>query len=249
MMWSYLEYIPLRLIRRWLVTDRAIEHLGRWLPYVEANEGSIDPGAVVEKWQAAAEQADVVFHGARIAELGSGSGFATGQAALEAGAAAWTGIEPHRVQSAPPTPLKHVSWAGDLDPASVDLIVSHSVLEHIRQPDLLLADLDRALAPGGAMIHVVDYRDHFFKYPYHFLTVSEVTWRRWLDPGDLPRWRLYDHVSWFEQAGWAVEVIDEARDTASFERVKASLSQPFDQAPDTVDVTAATLLIRRKGDG
>ena len=35
------------------------------------------------------------------------------------------------------------------------------------------------------MLHVVDYRDHFFKYPLHFLQFSQNTWRRFLNPGRL----------------------------------------------------------------
>ena len=247
MFWSQLEYTVLRLVRRWLLTDRLIERFAAHLPYVEENVGTSDPEAVASKWQKAAERTGLSLAGARIAELGSGRGFETGQVLLKVGALSWTGIEPNRVSEDPPAPLRHVNWAGELDAGKTDLILSHSVLEHIRQPDPLLADLRRALAPDGAMIHVVDYRDHFFKYPYQFLTFSEDAWRRWLDPGDLPRWRLYDHVAWFEQAGWNVQILDEERDAPAFERIKDRLRPPFDDAPDSVAVTAATLVVRPGG--
>jgi SAM-dependent methyltransferase len=49
-----------------------------------------------------------------------------------------------------------------LGDASVDLILSKSVLEHVRlaQVDTLLAETARVLAPGGGMVHAIDLRDH-----------------------------------------------------------------------------------------
>jgi len=228
------------------VYKRQIERFGSFLPYVEPNEGADHPGDVVAKWQGAARQAEINLNGLRVAELGPGRAHGTGNHLLEAGVSSWVGIEPFRSADPPPAPLKKVSWAGELPPASVDVVVSHSVLEHVRTPDQLLKDLDQLLTPDGVMIHVVDYRDHFFKYPFHFLTFTEKAWQRWLDPGDLPRWRLYDHVGWFSQAGWTVEVVNEVRDEAAFERVRSELKPPFSSAPETVCVTGATLIVRRK---
>ncbi len=46
---------------------------------------------------------------------------------------------------------------------SVDLLVSHSVLEHVREDHVagLLDEAFRVLRPGGAMLHWIDLRDHF----------------------------------------------------------------------------------------
>jgi len=46
---------------------------------------------------------------------------------------------------------------------SVDLLVSHSVLEHVRVDHVagLLDEAFRVLRPGGAMLHWIDLRDHF----------------------------------------------------------------------------------------
>jgi SAM-dependent methyltransferase len=45
---------------------------------------------------------------------------------------------------------------------SVDLIISKSVLEHVRlgQIPTLLREMIRVLAPGGGMVHAIDLRDH-----------------------------------------------------------------------------------------
>jgi SAM-dependent methyltransferase len=49
-----------------------------------------------------------------------------------------------------------------LEEGEIDLIVSKSVLEHVRhaQVDPLLCDMRRVLAADGAMVHMVDLRDH-----------------------------------------------------------------------------------------
>ncbi len=41
-----------------------------------------------------------------------------------------------------------------------DLIVSRAVLEHVYDPDMALIAMDRLLAPGGLMLHDIDFRDH-----------------------------------------------------------------------------------------
>jgi SAM-dependent methyltransferase len=45
---------------------------------------------------------------------------------------------------------------------SIDLIISKSVLEHVRlgQVPTLLREMRRVLAPGGGMVHAIDLRDH-----------------------------------------------------------------------------------------
>lgn len=67
-------------------------------------------------------------------------------------------------------------------PASFDLIVSRAVLEHVLDVDRSLAVMDRLLAPGGTMLHKVDFRDHGMftdagMHPLTFLTVRERVWR------------------------------------------------------------------------
>ena len=62
-------------------------------------------------------------------------------------------------------PLRFHAFDGQnvpLPDASVDLVISKSVLEHVpdRQVEPQLADLQRVLRPGGVMIHIIDLRDH-----------------------------------------------------------------------------------------
>ncbi|MFY9343241.1 MAG: methyltransferase domain-containing protein [Planctomycetota bacterium] len=50
--------------------------------------------------------------------------------------------------------------ATGLDAGSVDLAVSNSVLEHVRDPAAALAELARITRPGGFGIHGIDVSDH-----------------------------------------------------------------------------------------
>src|SRR5262249_42780094 len=60
-----------------------------------------------------------------------------------------------------------------LAPGSFDFIVSRAVLEHVRDPDAAFAAMDQLLAPGGRMLHKIDFRDHgiFSDAGHHELTI------------------------------------------------------------------------------
>jgi SAM-dependent methyltransferase len=84
-----------------------------------------------------------------------------------------------------------------LDPASFDVIVSRAVLEHLYDLDAAFAAMDRVLAPGGLMLHKVDFRDHGMftdsgGHPLTFLTVSERLYRLMSRYSGRPNRRLID---------------------------------------------------------
>jgi len=125
---------------------------------------------------------------------------------------------------------------------SVDCIVSNSVLEHVTDLDRFAREMAALLAPGGFMLHVVDYRDHFFRYPYHFLLWSSAAWQRWLNPGDLPRWRIRDHREAFERAGLSVEVLLARPVPEAFARIRAAVHPEFARYAETDLETAFGVL-------
>ena len=101
-----------------------------------------------------------------------------------------------------------IGEAASLETGSVAGVLSHSVLEHGAEPERLARELARVLAPGGFMLHVVDYRDHFFRYPYHFLQWSRTTWNRWLNHQPIecnsyPHYKQTSpiHQAWFSGTG------------------------------------------------
>lgn len=66
-------------------------------------------------------------------------------------------------------------------PGQVDLIISNSVLEHIRNLDETIGCMAALLNEGGYMYHTIDLRDHFnFATPFLFYKYEEDTWNRYL---------------------------------------------------------------------
>lgn len=62
--------------------------------------------------------------------------------------------------------------------ASVDIIYSCAVLEHVHNLDLCFEEMARVLKPGGYMYHEVDLRDHIFSQKsLWFLTIPEWLFR------------------------------------------------------------------------
>jgi SAM-dependent methyltransferase len=69
-----------------------------------------------------------------------------------------------------------------LTAAGYDLILSMAVLQEVRAPDAAFAAMDRALAPGGAIVHGIDLRDygHYSGrglHPLTYLTIPEPIYR------------------------------------------------------------------------
>lgn len=60
----------------------------------------------------------------------------------------------------------HLPW----EDGFFDLVYCHQVLEHVRRPDELLADVFRVLRPGGAFVGSVSYLE-----PYHSLSLFNFT--------------------------------------------------------------------------
>jgi SAM-dependent methyltransferase len=257
-----LEYVLLRLARRFLFTAARLERLGRFLPYYRVNQGRCDPSPIRQAVQAALAALGADLAGRRVLEVGSGATNSLGYALLAAGAAEVVCFEPFipldarqdaRLRPAPDAPgpdgVRRVTDLAAVPDAAIDLVVSNSVLEHVTAPDALFAGLGRVLAPGGRMVHRVDYRDHFFKYPYHFLKFSQSAWRRFLDPGDLPRWRLDDHLAALTRAGFAVTVLDATRNQPAFDRIAPGLHPDFQaRDPALLAVATATLACWRGGE-
>lgn len=99
-----------------------------------------------------------------------------------------------------------------LPPASVDLVFSNSVLEHVGAQVLgaLMAESERILAPGGYSLHNVNCGDHYAYFdrsitPIHYLRYPSAQWRKWNN--DIlyqNRLRAVDFLKAAEQAGLRV---------------------------------------------
>lgn len=60
---------------------------------------------------------------------------------------------------------------------SIDIVISTSVLEHIKNIEDSVKELSRVLRIGGVMYHHIDLRDHYnFREPFKFLKYSDFVW-------------------------------------------------------------------------
>ncbi len=101
-----------------------------------------------------------------------------------------------------------------LPDASVDVVFSNSVLEHVPGPviEACLAEAMRILRPGGIVFHSVNCGDH---YAYvdgsinqlHYLQYSDAAWRKWNNAFLYQnRLRAVDFTELAKRAGFAIEV-------------------------------------------
>jgi len=262
MLLSNAEYVPLRLLRRFVLRDSLLLRFGAFVPYYRPNRNQVDPSPIIDEYARHLAAERFSPRGKRILEIGVGRTNSAGyEMAARFAPASIIAFEPF-VGFAPIDDAKFLSQiAGkhrcepgsllgrirrlesthSISDASVDLILSSSVLEHVNYPSRLFAELRRMLAPDGAMLHLVDYRDHFFKYPFHFLQFRKATWNRWLNPGDLPIWRLYDHLEHLQASGFTSRVIAETRDREAFASIAAYVSADFRKNDERLQTTTAAL--------
>jgi SAM-dependent methyltransferase len=265
MTWDKMEYIALRLIRRYLFSNKVLEKLGSVIPYYPQNGGLADPQAIVDKYIECAKLYQFTFIGKRLLELGTGLTNSTVYQLIARGCEVAYSVEPYahfnekadrrmlqlaceKNNVAPDVMVSKTRRIPDLNlvpDRSIEAVVSNSVLEHVADPLSLFMMLHEKLADDGIMFHIVDYRDHFFKYPYHMLQFSRKTWRRWLDPGDLPGWRLNDHVRMLEEAGFKVACREIKRDMDEFEKVKPYISHDYDCNDPDLSIASCIIVTHR----
>lgn len=264
MLFSNFEYVPLRLMRRFLFKDGLLQLIGNYLPYYKINLNECTPQFIVDNYERFLQLKGFTCKGTSVLEVGSGRTNSTGYLLAGRGASRVFCYEPYADFDAAQDRrlldqiVGHVGvntdeLAGRVTRISslplaggerVDLIVSSSVLEHVRNLQETFYKLRMALRQDGAMLHLVDYRDHFFKYPFHFLQFSQTVWNQLLDPGDLPRWRLADHLRAFRELGFAVEVLEKRRDPSGFNKVSPYLAPEFDRTDPDIDVTYAAIFAK-----
>ena len=135
--------------------------------------------------------------------------------------------------------VKRTDSFASIPSESCDAIFSLAVLEHVESMEDLSNELWRVLKPGGWMIHVVDYRDHFFKYPYHHLLWSQKIWNRFLNPGDLPRWRIGDHIESFKKTGFSTRVLSASPINHEFKKIQNLIHPEIKARYSTEDIQIA----------
>ena len=109
-----------------------------------------------------------------------------------------TGINPALYSALPLIPAEDV----ELPDNSLDLIVSMSVLEHVKNVKGVLSNCFRILKPGGHCLHFIDLKDHVNPTkPLAFLSIP----REQYEPdGTENRLRASDFISEFSAAGFDI---------------------------------------------
>lgn len=137
--------------------------------------------------------------------------------------------------------------ATGLATGSVDVVISHSVLEHVQDVDAALAELARITKPGGFGVHGIDTIDHRWYgepdlHPLEFLTVDV----RERMVGGCNRVRLVEFPALFRRHGF--EVVDRwsSEPIAIPPEFRARMVEPWRSMPDDqLDRTWAQALVRR----
>ena len=157
----------------------------------------------------------VDVNGKDVLELGPGQTAEVLVHARRAGARSCVGldIQDYGLSDAPREPGVEVRLYDGrrlpLSAASVDIVWSSDVLEHVRYPDAVVSEVARVLRPGGIAISRIDLRDHYYldREPKWFecLKYSEPMWRAisWNRASFVNRLRASDWRRLFVEHGLA----------------------------------------------
>ncbi len=255
-----LPYLALRFVRRTCFPTAIPRGISALLPGFRSNRGTHSSASVVGLYEKhlVPKLGATWPQGRKVLEVGIGATNSSCYELVARGAELAVAFEPfvpldaprdaallaecaqrHHVDAAALSgKIQRLTTLAAVPDGSIDLILSNSVLEHVGDMDGLTRELRRVLAPGGAMLHLVDYRDHFFRYPYHHLLWSDAVWERWLNPGDLPRWRIRDHLDCFARHGLHSEVLRASPVASDFEKVRSRIHPRFSSYDETALATA-----------
>lgn len=96
---------------------------------------------------------------------------------------------------------------------SFDIIYSVAVLEHLYDPDGAFRSMDRLLAPGGVMLHQIDFHDHGMftqagHHPWTFLEVPQKLYKAMTFHSGGPNRRLISYYRGIlQQLGYEGQVV------------------------------------------
>jgi SAM-dependent methyltransferase len=147
----------------------------------------------------------------------------------------------------PFTPDYLVPWDAHRHPAaSVDLVVSRAVFEHVPPPALrdFIAAFGRILRPGGTMCHTIDNSDHWehldkTRSRIEFLRHHDgPLWRlATLNPQDYQnRLRHSDYLALFDELGWSPLIADGTPDPKCLADLKTLPLAPAFAGRDPADL-------------
>lgn len=128
-------------------------------------------------------------------------------------------------------------------PASADFVVSRAVYEHVENVSSLVQACFRLTKPGCFNFHLIDLRDHYFKYPFEMLCYSETTWRHFLNASNhLNRFRLPDFEREFSGVFDVVEIEIIERLREAFRSARPRIRSEFLTGNEDIDAASRILV-------
>lgn len=249
-----IDYVTLRLMRR-LLPAAIVQSILRLGVGIEPGLETREPELATDRYQSALNSIGEDFTKKRILVLGYGGFLGLAISLLHRGAAHIVLLDPFakakhqenmklaqdpspylRIEDnqvvPDPTSISVVHSNVDTylesKPEAVDLILSSSVLEHIPNPSNEIQSLLRLTKESGHHVHVIDLRDHFFKYPFEMLSYSKSSWNRYLNPpSNLNRARIWEYEAAFQEYFHKVHVEILEGDRAAFQRAKSRIRPEF----------------------
>jgi SAM-dependent methyltransferase len=232
------------------------------------------PEQSVEQLAAICAQHGQTLEGRVVCVVGYGGSFGIGLALLQRGARhvvlqdPFAPLRPSRIQQLDPAQLQryfrknggawlpnqeHITIINDpLDayvrqhPASVDIVFSSSVFEHVDEVDRLTRACSALVKPDGLNVHSIDLRDHYFTYPFEMLCYERRTWERWLNSSNLNRLRYSEYESTFRKHfGWQKITVTESL-PAQFKQVRDRIRPEFLSGDDAIDSVGVIRVEARK---
>lgn len=264
-----LDYAALRFARH-TMPESAVAWFRKHKIFLVPGLETRQPEQAVERYVAHLARRHIHLAGKRVMILGYGGSFGVGIGLLRRGAQQVTLVDPfvepdlelnQRYLQEAPEYLREsngrietvsnqleIADGGACELAQrtnvhFDLILSSSVLEHVDGLPQLCACLRRLTAEGGAGLHFVDMRDHFFKYPFEMLCESDWVWRALLEPRTkLNRNRIWDYEGRFSSSfeNVSVEILESEPDAYAIVRHRI---RPRYLSPDPIRNAATKIAI------
>jgi SAM-dependent methyltransferase len=264
-----LDYLALRLIRRampqaiveWMLTNQVVIR-----PGLETGR----PESALARYQELAS-VQLPIAGSRILVFGYGGTYGIALALLEQGAAhvylhdPYASVRHSLNRRLPQARLQRYfspgngNWIPDPRyvtiltdqlpdvakslPDSVDFVLSNSVFEHVEDVPANVKACAAITKPRGYNLHLIDLRDHFFKYPFEMLRYSEDIWRSWLNASNnLNRWRYKDYEGCFAGAFRTCKARRRTVLMDQFNAMRASIRNEFLTGDDQIDAAGLMLV-------
>jgi SAM-dependent methyltransferase len=139
-----------------------------------------------------------------------------------------------------------------LPDCSVDILLSHVALEYIKDIKKVFCEQFRIVRPGGCILHIVDLRDHYFKYPFEMLTFSNFLWKNVLTRlnrggGYQNRLRVDDYMRIIQGTGFSnLQWYPLSSNIENYQKIKSRIHADFANREDKMMAVETVVLFAQK---